>query len=72
MGGRKIDRRPARDGRPVRRGADGTWRVTGYEQARAVLRGGGTVQAGLGTETVEKLPDSYELRNLVVTTSAPD
>ncbi|OXM63419.1 MULTISPECIES: cytochrome P450 [Amycolatopsis] len=59
MGGRKIDRGPAGDGCPVRRGPDGTWRVTGYEQARTVLRSGGTVQAGLGIETVEKLPARF-------------
>ncbi|WP_027935371.1 cytochrome P450 [Amycolatopsis thermoflava] len=59
MGGRKIDRGPAGDGCPVRRGPDGTWRVTGYEQARAVLRSGGTVQAGLGIETVDKLPARF-------------
>ncbi|GAA3222477.1 cytochrome P450 [Nonomuraea helvata] len=46
----------ARETCPVRQADDGTWEVRGYAQARAVLRGDGTVQAGLGVETVEKLP----------------
>ncbi|MFJ3670384.1 cytochrome P450 [Streptomyces sp. NPDC090106] len=41
---------------PIAHGEDGTWRVRGYEAARAVLRSTGTVQAGLGIETVEKMP----------------
>ncbi|MGW1777784.1 cytochrome P450 [Streptomyces sp. NPDC002143] len=53
---RKVERGPARPGCPVRRGADGTWEVLGYAAAREVLRGGETVQAGLGVEMVEKLP----------------
>ncbi|WP_220040367.1 cytochrome P450 [Nonomuraea aridisoli] len=53
---RKIRRPAPHDGCPVRRADDGTWQVTGYAQARAVLRDAGTVQAGLGIETVEKLP----------------
>ncbi|MFI7610611.1 cytochrome P450 [Nonomuraea terrae] len=53
---RKIRRPAPHDGCPVRQADDGTWQVTGYAQARAVLRGDGTVQAGLGVETVEKLP----------------
>ncbi|MEV1068710.1 cytochrome P450 [Streptomyces sp. NPDC050263] len=53
---RKVERGPARPGCPVRRGADGTWEVRGYAAAREVLRGAETVQAGLGIETVEKLP----------------
>ncbi|MGP4047983.1 cytochrome P450 [Streptomyces sp. 2A115] len=57
---RKIDRRtdhrtvPATC--PVSQASDGTWQVRGYAQARAVLRSTGTLQAGLGIETVEKLP----------------
>ncbi|MEU3611990.1 cytochrome P450 [Streptomyces sp. NPDC006872] len=53
---RKVERGPARPGCPVRRGADGTWEVRGYAAAREVLRGAETVQAGLGIETVEKMP----------------
>ncbi|PJE93970.1 cytochrome P450 [Streptomyces carminius] len=41
---------------PVGRADDGTWHVHGHAQARQVLRGTDTVQAGLGIETVEKLP----------------
>ncbi|MFG3028291.1 cytochrome P450 [Streptomyces sp. NPDC048253] len=56
---RKVEREhePGRPGGcPVRRGADGTWEVRGYAAAREVLRATETVQAGLGIETVEKLP----------------
>ncbi|MEU9266119.1 cytochrome P450 [Streptomyces sp. NPDC048251] len=55
---RKVEREqePGRPGCPVRRGADGTWEVRGYAAAREVLRATDTVQAGLGIETVEKLP----------------
>lgn len=53
---RKIHRSTAPATCPVRRNDDGTWQVHGYAQARAVLRSPDTVQAGLGIETVEKLP----------------
>jgi cytochrome P450 len=53
---RKIDRGNPRQGCPVHRADDGTWQVRGYAAARAVLRSPDTVQAGLGVETVEKLP----------------
>ncbi|MGW1530882.1 cytochrome P450 [Streptomyces aureus] len=53
---RKIRREPTGSGCPVGRGDDGTWQVRGYPAARAVLRSSDTVQAGLGIETVEKLP----------------
>ncbi|MEU0743559.1 cytochrome P450 [Streptomyces sp. NPDC006134] len=53
---RKVDRGRERPGCPVTRAADGTWRVHDYAVARSVLRDPGTVQAGLGIETVEKLP----------------
>jgi cytochrome P450 len=53
---RKIDRGDTEVGCPVRRGPDGVWQVRGYSAARAVLRSTGTVQAGLGIESVEKLP----------------
>ncbi|MFH0180670.1 cytochrome P450 [Streptomyces cacaoi] len=53
---RKVERGRGGPGCPVRRGADGTWEVRGYVAAREVLRATDTVQAGLGIETVEKLP----------------
>ncbi|MBA2813521.1 cytochrome P450 [Streptomyces sp. KM273126] len=53
---RKIDRGRPHPGCPVRRADDGSWQVHGYTAARSVLRSSGTVQAGLGIETVEKLP----------------
>ncbi|MEU4892899.1 cytochrome P450 [Streptomyces sp. NPDC044780] len=58
-GGRKVDRGPDQGGCPVRRGPDGVWQVSGYAEARTVLRSTGTVQAGLGIETVEKLPSRF-------------
>nr|WP_310432794.1 cytochrome P450 [Streptomyces sp. 3330] len=53
---RKVERGRGEPGCPVRRGADGTWEVRGYAAARELLRATDTVQAGLGIETVEKLP----------------
>ncbi|WP_426567633.1 cytochrome P450 [Streptomyces canus] len=53
---RKVDRGRERSGCPVSRGPDGSWQVHGYAAAREVLRSTETVQAGLGIETVEKLP----------------
>ncbi|MFB7245538.1 cytochrome P450 [Streptomyces populi] len=53
---RKIRRDPTGPGCPIGREDDGTWQVRGYSAARAVLRSTDTVQAGLGIETVEKLP----------------
>lgn len=53
---RKVDRGRDRPACPVSRADDGTWRVHDYAVARSLLRGPGTVQAGLGIETVEKLP----------------
>ncbi|MEU9917317.1 cytochrome P450 [Streptomyces sp. NPDC051001] len=53
---RKIRRDRTEPVCPIDRGDDGTWRVRGYHVARAVLRSTDTVQAGLGIETVEKLP----------------
>ncbi|WP_269787946.1 cytochrome P450 [Streptomyces sp. 8ZJF_21] len=58
-GGRRVDRGPDAGGCPVRRGPDGIWQVSGYQEARAVLRDTATVQAGLGIETVEKLPSRF-------------
>ncbi|GAA4552281.1 cytochrome P450 [Amycolatopsis samaneae] len=56
MGDRKVARGDTEVGCPVSRDANGTWRITGYSAARAVLRAAGTVQAGLGIETVDKMP----------------
>ncbi|MFG3251240.1 cytochrome P450 [Streptomyces sp. NPDC048187] len=53
---RKADRGRGGPTCPVHRAADGTWQVHDFAVARALLRGPGTVQAGLGIETVEKLP----------------
>jgi cytochrome P450 len=58
MSSRKIDRGDAAGGCPVHQLSGGAWEVTGYAAGRAVLRSTGTVQAGLGVETVEKLPPS--------------
>ncbi|MEU2604036.1 cytochrome P450 [Streptomyces albus] len=59
-GGRKAVQRGTEGQRcPVARGEDGVWRLSGHDSARAALRAGGTVQAGLGIETVEKLPSSF-------------
>jgi cytochrome P450 len=53
---RKIKRGARPEGCPVSRGDDGVWRVRGHAAARALLRSTDTVQAGLGVETVEKMP----------------
>ncbi|MGC7102096.1 cytochrome P450 [Amycolatopsis lurida] len=53
---RKVDRGEAEGGCPISRSSDGVWTVRGYAAARAVLRSTDTVQAGLGVETVEKMP----------------
>lgn len=53
---RKVDRGLGPPGCPVSRAADGGWIVHGYPAARELLRSADTVQAGLGIETVEKLP----------------
>jgi cytochrome P450 len=55
-GARKVDRNSAPPGCPVSRAADGSWQVHGYAAARAVLRSTETRQAGLGIETVARLP----------------
>ncbi|WP_229910281.1 cytochrome P450 [Streptomyces fumanus] len=51
-----MDRGRERPGCPVGRAPDGTWQVREYAVAREVLRAPDTVQAGLGIETVRKLP----------------
>ena len=52
--------RAARDGGrpgcPVRRGPDGSWQVSSYEDVRAVLRSTETRQAGFGIEHADTLP----------------
>ncbi|MEV0700514.1 cytochrome P450 [Saccharopolyspora sp. NPDC050389] len=53
---RKIDRDEPENGCPVSRGSDGVWTIRGYAAARTALRSTDTVQAGLGVETVEKMP----------------
>lgn len=53
---RKIAREPAAHGCPIGRDGSGEWQVRGHAAARAVLRSTDTVQAGLGVETVEKMP----------------
>lgn len=53
---RKIKRGEPGNHCPVSRGADGVWQVRGHAAARALLRNTDTVQAGLGVETVEKMP----------------
>lgn len=41
---------------PIGRADDGVWQVSGQAAARVVLRSDATVQAGLGIETMNKLP----------------
>lgn len=53
---RKIDRGDTAVGCPVQRDGDGVWHVRGYAAGRALLRSTQTRQAGLGIETVDKLP----------------
>ncbi|NJP87980.1 cytochrome P450 [Nonomuraea sp. FMUSA5-5] len=54
----------------MHRAGDGTWQVSGHAAARAVLRSEATVQAGLGIETVEKLP--ARLRRPVLYRDGPE
>ncbi|WP_460367252.1 cytochrome P450 [Actinocorallia lasiicapitis] len=53
---RKVDRGTAPAQCPVEQGPDGVWRIRGHAEGRALLRSTDTVQAGLGVETMEKLP----------------
>ena len=55
---RKIERSDTGSGCPVHRRADGVWEIRSFATARAVLRSQDTVQAGLGVETVDKMPAS--------------
>jgi cytochrome P450 len=67
---RKVDRGATEVGCPIRRGPDGVWQVRGYPAGRAVLRSTDTVQAGLGIETVEKLPS--KIRRPVLYRDGPE
>ncbi|MGR6921303.1 cytochrome P450 [[Actinomadura] parvosata] len=68
---RKIERPGTqRPDCPIHRAGDGTWQVSGHTAARAVLRSEATVQAGLGIETVEKLP--ARLRRPVLYRDGPE
>ncbi|HEY0454215.1 cytochrome P450 [Actinophytocola sp.] len=56
---RKIDRSATENICPAYRDGNGVWHVRDYVSGRAVLRNTDTVQAGLGVETVEKLPAGF-------------
>lgn len=56
---RKIDRAATEAVCPVFRDDDGVWHVRDLAGGRALLRDTETVQAGLGVETVEKLPSNF-------------
>lgn len=56
---RKIDRAATETVCPAFRDDDGVWHVRDLAGSRALLRDTETVQAGLGVETVEKLPSSF-------------
>lgn len=56
---RKIDRAATETVCPAFRDEHGVWHVRDLAGGRALLRDTDTVQAGLGVETVEKLPSSF-------------
>lgn len=56
---RKIDRAATETVCPAFRDDDGVWHVRDLAGGRALLRDTETVQAGLGVETVEKLPSRF-------------
>ncbi|MBB4905495.1 cytochrome P450 [Actinophytocola algeriensis] len=56
---RKIDRAAKETVCPAFRDAEGVWHVRDLAGGRALLRDTETVQAGLGVETVEKLPSGF-------------
>ena len=56
---RKIDRTATESVCPAFRDEHGVWHVRDAASGRALLRDTETVQAGLGVETVEKLPSSF-------------
>jgi cytochrome P450 len=53
---RKVERGDTEVRCPVSQGPDGVWRITGYPAGRALLRDPSTVQAGLGIETMDRMP----------------
>lgn len=55
---RKVERGDTEVRCPVSQGPDGVWRITGYPTGRALLRDTSTVQAGLGIETMDRMPTS--------------
>jgi cytochrome P450 len=52
---RKVDRGEVAPGCPMQVGPDGVHRVQDYATARAILRGGGTRQAGFGAENAARM-----------------
>jgi len=42
-------------GAAIERGADGVWRVRGFDEARAILRGADTKQAGFGAQWLDRV-----------------
>ncbi len=54
----KTARDVERPGPAVERDAAGVWHVRGFEEARQVLRGADTSQAGFNAELMEKMPGS--------------
>jgi cytochrome P450 len=52
----KTARVTEQPGRPLERDGKGVWHVRSYEQARSILRGAGTRQAGFNAEFLERLP----------------
>ncbi|GAA4065037.1 cytochrome P450 [Nonomuraea soli] len=67
---RKVDRGSSEVGCPVERGDDGVWRIRGHAQGRTVLRSTETVQAGLGVETMDRLPK--KIRRAVLYRDGPE
>jgi cytochrome P450 len=59
MATRRIDRAATETVCPAFRDDDGVWHVRDHAGGRALLRDTGTVQAGLGVETVAKLPSGF-------------
>src|SRR5690242_18788356 len=53
--GQKAHRDVELGGLPIERGADGTWYIRGFEEARAVLRNGNTKQAGFKAEVLAQM-----------------
>ena len=51
--------------RPLYRGSDGLWHVTGYAEARAILLGN-VVQAGFKAETMQRIPRRWRIEKPVL------